>query len=49
MEPGQRTAHRLNKDPALAAGWAVMKGSQIRREYLIPPGRIEGRTAGQGR
>ncbi len=30
-------------DPALkAAGWAVVEGSRIRREYLITPGRIEG-------
>jgi type I restriction enzyme R subunit len=31
-------------DPALkAAGWGVVEGSRIRREYLIYPGRIEGR------
>jgi len=31
-------------DPALqAAGWAVVDGSRIRREYFITPGRIEGR------
>lgn len=30
-------------DPALkAAGWGVVAGSRIRREYLIAPGRIEG-------
>jgi len=30
-------------DPALkAAGWGVVDGSRIRREYLISPGRIEG-------
>jgi len=30
-------------DPALkAAGWGVVAGSRIRREYLITPGRIEG-------
>ena len=30
-------------DPALrAAGWGVVEGSRIRREYLIAPGRIEG-------
>jgi type I restriction enzyme R subunit len=30
-------------DPALkAAGWGVVEGSRIRREYLITPGRIEG-------
>ncbi len=31
-------------DPALAAaGWGLVEGSRIRREYLISPGRIEGR------
>jgi type I restriction enzyme R subunit len=31
-------------DPALkAAGWGVVEGSRIRREYPIIPGRIEGR------
>lgn len=31
-------------DPALrAAGWGVVDGSRVRREYLISPGRIEGR------
>jgi type I restriction enzyme R subunit len=31
-------------DPALkAAGWGVVDGSRIRREYLISPGRIEGK------
>ncbi|MHB9096731.1 MAG: EcoAI/FtnUII family type I restriction enzme subunit R [Syntrophales bacterium] len=30
-------------DPSLkAAGWGVVEGSRIRREYLITPGRIEG-------
>ena len=30
--------------PALArAGWGVVEGSRIRREYPIPHGRIEGR------
>ena len=30
-------------DPALAAaGWGVVEGSRIRREYQISPGRIEG-------
>lgn len=30
-------------DPPLkAAGWGVIEGSRIRREYLITPGRIEG-------
>ena len=30
-------------DPALkAAGWGVVEGSNIRREYPITPGRIEG-------
>ena len=31
-------------DPALkAAGWGVVPGSRVRREYAIAPGRIEGR------
>ncbi len=31
-------------DPALlAAGWGVVAGSRVRREYLIAPGRLEGR------
>ncbi len=31
-------------DPALrAAGWGVVEGSLVRREYAIAPGRIEGR------
>jgi len=31
-------------DPALkAAGWGVIEGSRVRREYPIAPGRIEGR------
>jgi len=30
-------------DPALTvAGWGVVEGSRIRREYLIAPGRLEG-------
>ena len=30
-------------DPALAAaGWGVVEGSRVRREYQIAPGRIEG-------
>ena len=30
-------------DPALkAAGWGVVEGTRVRREYLITPGRIEG-------
>ena len=30
-------------DPALAAaGWGVVEGSRIRREYIITPGRLEG-------
>ena len=30
-------------DPALkAAGWGVVEGSRVRREYPITPGRIEG-------
>lgn len=32
-------------DPALkAAGWGVVEGSRIRREYEISPGRIEGKA-----
>src|SRR5437867_8473946 len=35
-------------DPALkAAGWGVVDGSRIRRNYTIAPGRIEG--SGRGR
>lgn len=31
-------------DPALrAAGWGVVEGSRIRREYVISPGRIQGK------
>ena len=31
-------------DPALkAAGWGVVEGSRIHREYSITPGRVEGR------
>ena len=31
-------------DPALkAAGWGVVEGSRVRREFSISPGRIEGR------
>ena len=30
-------------DPALhAAGWGIVEGSRIRREYPITPGRLEG-------
>ena len=30
-------------DPALkAAGWGVIEGSRVHREYLISPGRLEG-------
>jgi hypothetical protein len=29
-------------DPAIkAAGWGVIEGSRVHREYLIPPGRME--------
>ena len=36
-------------DPALqAAGWCVVEGSRIRREYPITLGRIEGRSPNQG-
>ena len=39
-EPETRAEHI---DPALAAaGWGVVAGSRIRREYPISPGRIEG-------
>ncbi len=32
-------------DPALkAAGWGVVEGSRIRRDYPISPGRIEGHS-----
>ncbi len=34
-------------DPALkAAGWGVVDGSRVRRDYWIAPGRIEGRISG---
>ena len=37
-------------DPALrAAGWGVVEGSRIRREYAISPGRIEGRAGAESR
>jgi type I restriction enzyme R subunit len=37
-------------DPALrAAGWGVVDGSRVLREYAIAPGRIEGRQDGQVR
>ncbi len=37
-------------DPALkAAGWGVVDGSRVRRDYFISPGRIEGRIAGEVR
>lgn len=40
-EAETRAAH---VDPALkAAGWGVIEGSKILREYPITPGRIEGR------
>ncbi len=36
-------------DPALkAAGWGVMEGSKILREYRITEGRIEGRVWRRG-
>ena len=35
-------------DPALrAAGWGVVDGSRVRREYMISPGRIEGSRRGK--
>jgi type I restriction enzyme R subunit len=37
-------------DPALkAAGWGVVDGSSVRRDYMISPGRIEGRVSGDVR
>ena len=37
-------------DPGLkAAGWGVVDGSRVRRDYWIAPGRIEGRTSGDVR
>jgi type I restriction enzyme R subunit len=37
-------------DPALkAAGWGVVEGSRIRREYAISPGRIEGQGRPRGK
>jgi type I restriction enzyme R subunit len=37
-------------DPALkAAGWGVVDGSRVRRDYWISPGRIEGRVSGNVR
>jgi len=42
MNEAETRAEHL--DPALkAAGWGVVEGSRIRREYPITPGRIEGR------
>lgn len=36
-------------DPALAAaGWGIVEGSRIRREYPVSPGRIEGKKRGKG-
>lgn len=41
MNEAETRAERI--DPALAAaGWGVVEGSRIRREYPITPGRIEG-------
>ena len=41
MNEAETRAERI--DPALAAaGWGVVEGSHIRREYPITPGRIEG-------
>ena len=37
-------------DPALrAAGWGVVEGSRIRREYCITLGRLEGKAAARSR
>lgn len=42
MNEAETRAERI--DPALkAAGWGVVDGSRVRREYPIAPGRIEGR------
>ncbi len=42
MNEAETRAERI--DPALAvAGWGVVEGSRIRREFPIAPGRIEGR------
>ncbi|HNN96099.1 MAG TPA: DEAD/DEAH box helicase family protein, partial [Pseudomonadota bacterium] len=47
MNEAETRAERI--DPALqAAGWGVVEGSRVRREFLISPGRIEGRGR-QGR
>jgi len=41
MNEAETRADRI--DPALkAAGWGVVEGSRVRREYPIAPGRIEG-------
>ncbi|HXR49269.1 MAG TPA: hypothetical protein VN784_17685 [Candidatus Limnocylindrales bacterium] len=41
MNEAETSAEHI--DPALkAAGWGVVEGSRIRREYPIAPGRIEG-------
>ena len=41
MNEAETGAEHIN--PALkAAGWGVVEGSRIRREYPITPGRIEG-------
>ena len=35
-------------DPALkAAGWGIVDGSRVRRDYFISPGRLEGCIAGE--
>ena len=44
MNEAETRAERI--DPALqAAGWGVVEGSRIRREYPITLGRIEGDRA----
>ncbi len=41
MNEAETRAEKI--DPALqAAGWGVVEGSRIRREYPMTPGRIEG-------
>jgi len=49
MNEAETRAERI--DPALkAAGWGVVEGSKILREYPITPGRIEGhRRRGENR
>ena len=41
MNEAETRAEHIDKQLA-AAGWGVVEGSRIRREYPITPGRIEG-------